>query len=388
MNLAFVLESVIPSKGGCETYLADLLRRLAQDRHELHLYSAGYDAAALPETVIHHAVPAPTGPRFLRPWRFAAACALALEGQRHDVVVGFSKTWRQDVLIPQGGLHSASAKFNLKKHGAPMFRRLAWLLQRCGPAYWSFRLLENRQYARTPPPLVVAPSRFVLGHLVEQYGYGPDQARVNHNAIDPERFAGFDRPLRRAKLREQLGFEPADAVAIFSGHNYRLKGLAPLLQAFALVKAPRARLMVCGSPKDGACRRLAKRLGVADRVRFLGFVDEVRDCWFAADFLVHPTFYDPCALVIFEALACALPVITTTANGASELLPPPLDEHVVADPHDAPELARHIEKLCEPEHRATLARAARQTAAAWTFEDHCRCLLQILREAAARKQAA
>lgn len=388
MNLAFAYESVFPAKGGCETYLADLLRRLAQDRHELHLYSVDFDAEALPEGLIHHPLPAPKGPRFLRPWRFAAACAAALEGQRHDVTVGLIKTWRQDVLIPQGGLHSASARFNLRKHASPLVRGAAWLLQRLSPAYWSFRRLENQQYERTPPPLVVAPSRFVLGHLAAQYGYGPDQARVNHNAIDPERFAAFDRPLRRLRLREELDLAPNDAVALFSGHNYRLKGLTPLLRAFARVQAPNARLLVCGSPKDGAFRRLARRLGIADRIRFLGFVEEIRDAYFAADFLVHPTFYDPCALVTFEALACALPVITTSANGASELLPPILAQHVVDDPHDSQELARHLEQLCDPEHRAELARAARQAAAAWTFEDHYQALLQILREAAARKQAA
>ena len=47
---------------------------------------------------------------------------------------------------------------------------------------------------------------------------------------------------------------------------------------------------------------------------------EMRNAYFAADFLVHPTFYDPCSLVVLEALACGLPVITTRANGASELL--------------------------------------------------------------------
>lgn len=387
MNLAFTYESAVPAKGGCETYLADLLRRLAQDGHELHIYSVDLDRSVLPSGLVHHPIPAPTGPRFLRPWRFAAACEAALRNQHHDLVVGLNKTWQQDVLIPQGGLHSASARFNLRKSASPLGRGLGWLLQRLTPAYWSFRALERRQYS-TVRPFVVVPSRFVLGHLVSEYGYDHEQVRVNPNAIDVERFVACDRPLRRQGLREEVGFHPNDVVGLFSGHNYRLKGLAPLLHAFARVNVPHCKLLVCGSPKVGAYRRLARRLRIADRVRFLGFVDDIRDSYFAADFLVHPTFYDPCALVTLEALACALPVITTTANGASELLPPALARHVIDDPHDTTELARHIEALCDHDHRLALARQARLAAANWTFEHHYQNLLEIFQEVARRKQAA
>src|SRR5207248_8248925 len=101
-----------------------------------------------------------------------------------------------------------------------------------------------------------------------------------------------------------------------------------------------------GSEKYSRFAGLAKRLGIADRVRFLGFRPDPRDAYFAADFLVHPTFYDPCSLVALEALACGLPVLTTQYNGAKELLPP--DTPIVADPHDASELAAKIAEMCDP----------------------------------------
>jgi UDP-glucose:(heptosyl)LPS alpha-1,3-glucosyltransferase len=147
-------------------------------------------------------------------------------------------------------------------------------------------------------------------------------------------------------------------------------------------------LLIGGSPKTGPYERLARRLGVADRVRFLGYRPDVRECYFAADLLVHPTFYDPCALVTLEALACGLPVLTTVYNGAHELLPPPLDQAVIDDPHDAHLLAHRIQQWWDPRLRAAGTRAARQAAAAWTFEDHYRALLAVLEEAAARKRAA
>src|SRR5262245_14585895 len=122
MNIAFCYESVLPSRGGCETYIADLARRPTDDRRDGHLYACRWAAAALPATLHYHPLAVPSGPRFLRPWRFGAACARALTGAVHDVSLGFDKTWGQDVLYPQGGLHAASAEHNLRKHSGSLRR--------------------------------------------------------------------------------------------------------------------------------------------------------------------------------------------------------------------------------------------------------------------------
>jgi UDP-glucose:(heptosyl)LPS alpha-1,3-glucosyltransferase len=176
---------------------------------------------------------------------------------------------------------------------------------------------------------------------------------------------------------------------LFVAMNYRLKGLAPLLHAVARVPRGKPfRLAVVGHPKDGRYRRLADRLGVADRVRFLGFRADPKDAYFAADFLAHPTFYDPCSLVALEALACGLPVVTTRYNGAAELLSPPVDGVVVADPHDAAELGAALAAMLDPGHRAAAQQAARQAGNRWTFENHYRALLDVFAEVRRTKRAA
>jgi UDP-glucose:(heptosyl)LPS alpha-1,3-glucosyltransferase len=114
----------------------------------------------------------------------------------------------------------------------------------------------------------------------------------------------------------------------------------------------------------------------------------MRNAYFAADFLVHPTFYDPCSLVVLEALACGLPVITTRANGASELLHPPQEGYVVEDPHDHDRLACAMAQLLDPARRAARAQAARRAAEHWTFEHHYRQMLDVFAQVAARRQAA
>jgi UDP-glucose:(heptosyl)LPS alpha-1,3-glucosyltransferase len=389
MNIAFCYENVVPSRGGCETYIADLARRLCSDGHEVHLYACRWDPSALPEVMRFHALRLPSGPRFLRPWRFGAACARALRAARHDVSIGFDKTWGQDLLYPQGGLHAASTAYNLRKCRGRLERGLARLAKAFDLAHCSFTLLERKQYLSSQRPLVVVNSDMVRHHFQQYYGISATDLRVVRSSIDPDRFLEPDRPRRRLEARQQWGIDAEETVALFAAMNYRLKGLEPLLHAVKFLPAERRfRLLVVGNPRTRTYEKLANRLGISERVRFAGHCADMRNGYFAADFLVHPTFYDPCSLVVVEALACGLPVVTTRSNGASELLHPPREGYVVGDPHDHERLAWCMIQLLDPTRRAACARAARQTAAQWTFEQHYGQLLQAITEAAARRRAA
>jgi UDP-glucose:(heptosyl)LPS alpha-1,3-glucosyltransferase len=389
MNIALCYDQVLPARGGCGTYLSDLARSLVADGHEVHLYACTWEAAALPAALRYHALPAPHGPRFLRPWQFGAACAKAVCAGEHDVSMGFDKTWGQDVLYPQGGLHVASAAHNIGKYRWRIAAKLARLVKRLDIAHWSFAALERRQYLGRQRPLVIVNSEMVRQHFQHYYGIDPAELHVVYSAIDPSRFAVPDRPRRRLEWRERWGIRTDETVALFAAMNYRLKGLEPLLHAVRCLPAHTPfRLLVAGSRRTRPYERLARRLRITERVQFLGPRRDMMHCYFAADFLVHPTFYDPCSLVVLEALACGLPVVTSRFNGASELLKPPRDGYVIDDPHDHAQLAACMERLLDPERRNACAQAARQTAAEWTWEHHYRKLMHVLAEAAARNQAA
>lgn len=393
MKIAFCYESVLPERGGCEMYIADLARRLAADRHEVHLYACRWDAAALPPGIHYHQLPTPRGPRFLRPWIFGATCYKALQGEGQYISIGFNKTWGQDVLYPLGGLHVASAEHNSRKDFNPLKRGLGRWIKKFDLAHWSFTFLERRQYIGPHQPLIVANSRMVQNHCRRYYGLDPAEIPVIHNAVHPSRFMAQDRLRRRAEFRQRWNIGPSDTVAVFVAMNYRLKGIEPLLHAVRRLPIGQAggrdfRLLIAGDPITRPYERLARWLGIADKVRFLGHCSETRNCYFAADFLVHPTFYDPCSLVVLEALACGLPVITSRYNGAAELLNAPREGYVIRDPHDHDHLAWCLTQLLDPARRLQCAQAARHTAAQWTFDHHYRMMLQIFAEAAARKHAA
>jgi UDP-glucose:(heptosyl)LPS alpha-1,3-glucosyltransferase len=90
-------------------------------------------------------------------------------------------------------------------------------------------------------------------------------------------------------------------------------------------------------------------MGVANDVAFLGDVEDPVPAYHASDVFVLPTLYDPCPLVVLEALACGVPVITTAYNGATELMTLPRDGVVLNDPMDVMELALAMLRFDEAE---------------------------------------
>jgi UDP-glucose:(heptosyl)LPS alpha-1,3-glucosyltransferase len=388
MDIAFCYEHVLPSRGGCETYIAGLAHRLVADGHQVHLYACSWDPHALSPAVRCHRLDLPSCPRFLRPWAFNAACARALAGQGHDVTVGFDRIPCVDIIYPQSGLYAANAEHNLLKYASPAERLLMRGVKWLDPGHLSHLILERSLY-RSRRPAVVAISDMVRRQCREYYGLPGEEVRVVRIAANPALLDEGDRPRRRRERRREWGVPPEAPAALFAGLNYRLKGLVPLLHALKQLHADEPFiLLVAGKSESGPFERLARRLGVAGRVRFLGYRPDLRDGYFAADFLIHPTFYDPCSNVVLEALAFGLPVITSRYNGASELMHPPAEGFVLDDPHDVAALAGAIRTLLEPTARAACARAARQAAGRWTFEHHYRQLVGVFTELAAARQAA
>ena len=178
MDIAFCYESVLPQRGGCETYIASLAHRLVADGHTVHLYASRWDASALPDSVVYHSVQARSWPRFLRPWSFGGAVLKALEGHKHDATIGFDKTWGLDILYPQGGLYAASADHNILKEAPGPRRAFMRMVKRFDPAHQSFMALERRQYLGDKNALVIAISEMVRGHFRKYYDIQPENLRV------------------------------------------------------------------------------------------------------------------------------------------------------------------------------------------------------------------
>src|SRR5205085_6624234 len=113
----------------------------------------------------------------------------------------------------------------------------------------------------------------------------------------------------------------------------------------------------------------AKRLGLASRVTFLGTVADPVPYYAAADAYVHPTFYDPCSLVLLEAAASGLPIVTTRrCNGATELFRQGAEILTVNDPADTDAIYERVDALFDARLRRRLSVGARTVALRHSFE--------------------
>lgn len=196
----------------------------------------------------------------------------------------------------------------------------------------------------------------------------PNKVSVVHNGVD---LADYRRaPGERAALRERLGL-PRDAVVIgFSGYLTPRKGVDVLIRAAAQITSTRPQLhfAIAGRvPIDAASNHraeyeaLARELGIADRVHFLGFVEDVPRFVAGVDALALPSFQEPFGRAIIEAMALGTPVVGSDVGGIPEIIQHE-ESGLLAPPGDADALARALARLADdPELRERLGKAAERT---------------------------
>ncbi|MEP1122265.1 MAG: glycosyltransferase [Ilumatobacter sp.] len=153
-------------------------------------------------------------------------------------------------------------------------------------------------------------------HLIRTCGHRPENVVVIPNGID---LPPVPSPRDRRAARQQLELAPTVGVIMCCAVLRPAKGIQRAVEAMAALGD--AHLVVIGDgPDRAALERLADRLGVAERVHFLGRRTDVMEILPAADVFVHPTLQDVLPTVIIEAMASQLPVVASNTGGVPELV--------------------------------------------------------------------
>jgi len=212
---------------------------------------------------------------------------------------------------------------------------------------------------------VVVPST-AMRETLERYGV-TTRIEIVPTGIPLGEFVGGD----GGRFRADLGIPPSQPVLAYIGRVAFEKNIEFLLRAFALVRCSvlDALLIVCGEgPALPSLRRLASALGLADSVRFIGYLERTTrllDCYRAADALVFASRTETQGLVLLEAMALGVPVVSTAVMGTRDVVGPGRGV-LVAEDEERDFAAQAVRLLRDSGLREQLAEDGRDYARSWS----------------------
>ena len=373
-----LLRQKVAAPGGAEATLINLARGLAAAGHEVTVY--GTDPAAAARNLLGPEVdyvPVPVlGGKTGRVLTYALNVRKLLRQTPDRLVFSLERTLCQHVYRAGDGCHR-----EWLKRRRPYLTAAARLAQDYSPFHRLLLGLEQRLFTDPHLVRVIANSRQVQREIESHYGLDPTKIRVIYNGLDHQRFRPPEEPETMA-LKNKWGLDENSRVVLFVGSGFARKGLAFLLEAFAGLKNQESILWIVGKGSFKTYQQLARRLGVAKRIRFCGPQADPAPFYQAATVLALPTIYDPCSNVVLEGLGCGCPVVTTAANGASEFITPGVNGAVLARPHDVPTLVQALDEYLDRGRDPKVRQAAQETVAHLSWEQTVARTIEVLMAAA------
>ncbi|MDL2267244.1 glycosyltransferase family 4 protein [Desulfovibrio sp. OttesenSCG-928-G15] len=326
--------------GGVEQFGYRLAGALAKRGHAVDFICARQEAEP-PEGVTVKAVGRPPGSRALKLlWFLVQAERLRKKGG-YDLSISLGKTWNQDVSRMGGGPLRTFWEKSERALPEGRERLVKRLKRRASPYNWLTLLVEKHQFTKDSE--VISVSHLVRDWLMQAHpDLAAERMRVVYNRPDPARYPWPTKEERAAAklallqrlpkafpplLGEGAEEESVEGAAAkprvqtigTASTNFELKGVGPLIRALALLPENTV-LFIAGGRDHAAYDALAKELGVAERVAFLGKVDDMPAFYRGLDVFILPTFYDACSNAVLEALASGCKTVTSASNGAAFFL--------------------------------------------------------------------
>lgn len=218
----------------------------------------------------------------------------------------------------------------------------------------SFRRITK--YSMEKSCAVTAVSNWLSEETMREFNL-EKPVRTIYNFIDPEKFNAP--PVARHCLSE------GDEKIVMHISNFRaVKRVTDVVRAFRkILDHVDARLLMVGEgPERMASVRVAKQLGIEDRVRYLGNYEEIQNILPCADLVFQPSEHESFGLVALEAMACRVPVLATDSGGVREVVTH--GEHgYLTEVGDIEAMARYgVEILTNPFLAAEMGRKGREAA--------------------------
>ncbi len=175
---------------------------------------------------------------------------------------------------------------------------------------------------------IIAVSDSTRKFLLEMEKIPYKKVALIYNSVDLARFFP-DSPGPQRQYREKYGLPAEGPLVLGVGRLAPQKNFPGFLRVAAALsrRRPEVCFAIAGAGPDRlSLESLARQLGLAHRVHFLGYVSDMRELYWAGDVLFFPSLYEGTPMAVLEAMACGLPVVASQVDGAAEIL---------TDGHDA-----------------------------------------------------
>ncbi len=385
MRIAVAIERMETWRGGAETSTMELSRLLAEIGHEVQIFTTT-NAQSLPNLPVH-SVRCPNVLRNRRAVVFAKRAAASMREMEIDIVHAISPLPDADVYQPRGGLLAETMARNVATRPTASARLLKRAMLAMNVKQRAMLEMERRVF-RPDGPIIAAVSDYVAAQCARYYKAYSPRVRTIFNGVDVHPFSDEDRAEHRRKTRAEYRLGDDELLLLFVAHNFRLKGLGSLIETLSRLVVSgfkKFHLLVVGRDNVVPYRKRLRSQGLDSFVTFTGPTRRPADLLLGADVCVHPTYYDPCSRVVLEALALGVPVITTSFNGASELIQDGRHGFVIRTPEEVGLWAKRIRDLAEPGLRAKMALSAVELRDKISMRRHVQELDLLFREVVERK---
>jgi UDP-glucose:(heptosyl)LPS alpha-1,3-glucosyltransferase len=364
-------------RGGMERCIVNLSKELVDRNNEVHIFANKYNKEDKDPRIIFHKVPIIRAGNLLKILSFLYFSQRLLSKERFDLVYGFGNTIKQDVYRVSGCQKTWQYE-SLKIYRNPFLRLLKKIRRIIFPSYLLSSLIEYCQLNTNGNRRIITVSNQTKNELINQYKIDPKKIEVIYNGIDLEEFLIEKKDIMRKQIRNQYGLGEDEFIILFVANDFRRKGLEYLIRAIAELN--QGKILVVGNGRRRYYKNMANKLGIKDRILFIGSIDKDLPLYYAgSDIFVFPTFYDPLANVCLEAMAMGLPIITTKSNGISEVLTEGKQGFIIDKPNDYKLIAQKINILFDKNLREQMSNEARKLAENYSLSNNVNKVLEVFK---------
>ena len=313
--------------GGLQKSMMDIVLELQRRNFEVTIFCMSWESEKLPGQVAVRRLRITGRSSAAKAHKFDLALARVLKKRDFDFHLSFNKVSSAD------GYFVDDLPFVRTSGQIPLWRRIfsrRWRI---------YSAMERQVFGKKNTGIIFCQSELQKRAYQNIYGTPEDRFKLLPPGVENV-YKGIvnERDERRERSRKELNIKEDEKALFFIASAFYAKGADRAIAALASLPSDQeleAKLFIIGHNDETKLRRFAGRLGVDDRVFFLGSRDDVPDLLCAADLLIHPARNEAAGIVLLEAICCGTPVLCTgncgyapfvSESGAAAVLKMPVSQ--------------------------------------------------------------